>query len=238
MERNINSLIGYKMEATNGEIGKTEEFYFEDDSWKIKYIIVKTGGWLFFRKVLISPIALVKGDWKEGVFPVTITKEQVSDSPGIDTDKPVSRQQEIELYGHYAWQRYGGSGFYAGGTAEAMDFAPIIDETITKEADPTDKRSNDGLHLRSTQNVTGYNIHATDGEIGHVTDFIFDDQTWQILYFVVDTNNWLGGKKVLIKVKHVNKMEWDDSKVFVNVSIEDVKTSPLFEEPDYLHLQV
>lgn len=238
MKRNINSLKGYKIEAANGEIGKVEEFYFEDNSWQIQYIIVKTGGWLFFRKVLIAPAALIKVAWKEGVLPVNLTKEQISNSPDIDTDKPVSRQQDIELYGHYAWQRYGGSGFYAGGSAEAMDFNPIVDETIVKEADPADKRSDDDLHLRSTENVTGYNIQATNGEIGHVCDFIFDDQTWQIGCLVVDTHNWLGGKKVIIETKHVQKIDWNDYKVFVDVTVEDVDSSQQFEGSNYHDLEV
>ncbi len=53
MKRNINSLTGYSLKATNGEIGEVKEFYFDDESWTIRYLIVKTGSWLSGREVLL-----------------------------------------------------------------------------------------------------------------------------------------------------------------------------------------
>lgn len=237
MIRNIKSLLNYKIEATDGLIGEVEEFYFDDKSWKIRYLIVKTGTWLSERKVLIVPNALIKHPWKDRSFPVNLSKEQVRTSPDIDTDKPVSQQQEIELYGHYSWQRYGGGGFYAGGSAAVMENDPIIDETVTNETDPHDKRSDDDLHLRSTEEITGYHIHAPDGDIGHLNDFIIDDLTWQIKFIVLDTHNWFGGKKVMIKVEHVKKIDWIENKIFLNITTDVVEKSMLFNKADYLPAQ-
>ncbi len=106
MKRSIKSLIGYTMGATDGEIGKVKEFYFDDESWTIRYLIVETGSWLSGRKVLISPDALLTPDWQQKVFPVNLTKKQIKNSPHIDTEKPVSRQQEMKLYEHYPWTSY------------------------------------------------------------------------------------------------------------------------------------
>lgn len=223
------------MEATDGDIGKAEDFYFEDTTWVIRYLIVKTGNWFLYRKVLIAPQAIIKGGVAPGVFPVNLTKEQIKTSPDIDTDKPVSLQQDMQLYGHYAWQRYGGSGFYAGGSAAAMDNVPIIDEKIMKEADPGDKRSDDDLHLRSTKAIMGYHIHASDGDVGHVSDFILDDANWQIMYLVVDTHNWFGGKKVLIETGTIKEIQWDNSRVIVNISTEEIKECPVFDEWQFEH---
>jgi hypothetical protein len=103
MQRNIKSLIGYGMEATDGDIGKVKYFYFDDTTWLIRYLILKTGNWFLYRKVLISPQAIVKRYKASGLFALNLTKEQIRTSPDIDTDKPVSRQQDMELYGHYAW---------------------------------------------------------------------------------------------------------------------------------------
>jgi hypothetical protein len=103
MELNINSLTGYSLKASNGEIGKVKEFYFDDEAWKIRYLVVNTGGWLSGREVLIAPHAVTGVDWLNRVFGVTLTKKQISDSPEINTHKPVYRQQEIALYNHYAW---------------------------------------------------------------------------------------------------------------------------------------
>jgi sporulation protein YlmC with PRC-barrel domain len=233
MQRNIKSLIGYGMEATDGDIGKVEEFYFEDTTWLIRYLVVKTGNWFLYRKVLIAPQSIVKRNAEPGVFPVNLNKEQIRTSPDIDTDKPVSEQQDMQLYGHYAWQRYGGGGFYAGGSAAAMDNVPIIVEKIMKEADPNNKRSDDDLHLRGTKTIIGYHIHASDGDVGHVSDFIFDDTNWQINYLVVDTHNWFGGKKVLIETGTIKEIQWENSKVIVNTPTNLIKDGPVFAESQF-----
>lgn len=235
MERNIKSLTGYTIGATDGEIGNVDEFYFDDKDWIIRYLVVKTGSWLFGRKVLIAPQAVQKIDWELKRFLVNLTKEQVQNSPEIDTDKPVSRQQELELYEHYAWQRYGGNGFYAGGVWAVLPTAPVYDETIVNGDNNADNPNADNMHLRSSAVVTGYNIHATDGDIGHVNDFIIDDKTWQILHFVIDTHNWIGGKKVLVDVKNITDIQWDNSKIILDISVEAVKDCRLFDESQFEH---
>jgi uncharacterized protein YrrD len=234
MHSNINSLIGYDMGATDGEIGKVTEFYFDDSNWTIRYLIVKTGSWLLGHEVLISPGAVIKKSSTQETFPVNLTKEQVRTSPDIDTNKPVSRQQEIELYGHYPWQPYWGSGFYAGGLWEASNTSSVIDEKITNSPDDKGKIADDDQHLRSTKEITGYNIHAIDGEIGYIKDFIIDDQTWKLLYLVVNTHKWFGGKKVLIEVSHIRQVEWDKSKVFVNITVDSVKNSEAYHEMEFI----
>ena len=235
MQRNIKSLIGYGMEATDGDIGKVEDFYFEDTTWAIRYLILKTGNWFLYRMVLISPQAIVKRYKAFGLFAVNLSKEQIRTSPDIDTDKPVSRQQVMEQYGHYAWQRYGVSGFYAGGSAAAMDNVPITDKKIIKEADPNDKRSDDDLHLRSTKTIMRYHVHASDGDFGHVSDFIFDDANWRIMHLVVDSHNWFGGKKFLIETGTIKEIQWENSKVVLNISINAIKGCPLFDESQLDH---
>ncbi|MEO8963037.1 MAG: hypothetical protein ABI325_14215 [Ginsengibacter sp.] len=226
--------LGYSMEATDGGIGKIEEFYFEDTTWVIRYLILKTGNWFLYRKILISPEAIIKRDIAPGIFPVNLSKEQIRTSPVIDTDKPVSRQQVMQLYGHYAWQRYGGSGFYAVGSA-IMDDDPIIDEKIIKEADTNDKRSDDDLHLRSTKTIIGYHIHASDGDFGHVSDFIFNDANWQIMYLVDDSHKWFGGKQFLIETRTIKEIQWENSKVILNISINVIKGCHLFDELQFRH---
>ncbi|MBK5271923.1 MAG: PRC-barrel domain-containing protein [Bacteroidia bacterium] len=235
MQININNLIGYNLEATDGEIGKVKEFYFDDKTWEIRYLIVKTGNWLTGRKVLISPQALLVPDWGKEVFPINLSKEQIKNSPDIDTDKPISRRQEIKLYGHYPWRSYWGSGFYAGGFGGYINSDLVIDERIAKDVDFTDQQSDDDPHLRSTERVSGYHIHATDGDIGHVKDFIIDDQTWQVTDLVIDTHNWIGGKKVLIPVRHVKDIQWDNFKIITDISIAFIKDCPLFNESEYNH---
>jgi uncharacterized protein YrrD len=238
MQRNINSLIGYDMGATDGEIGKVKEFYFEDNTWIIRYLIVKTGSWLFGHEVLISPEAVIKNAWKQEILPLNLTKEQIRSSPDIDTNKPVSRQQEIELYGHYPWQPYWGSGFYAGGLWEASNTSSVIDQKIINSADDKGRIADEDQHLRSTKEITGYNIQGTDGEIGYIKDFIIDDQTWQILYLVVDSNKWFGGKKVLIGVHHIKQVQWHECKVLVDITVDTIKNSETYHEMDLINPEI
>ena len=238
MEHNINNLLLYTMDATDGLIGDVKEFYFDDETWHIRYLVIKTGGWLSGREVLISPVALLKEKWRNGLFPVNLTKKQISNSPDIDTHKPVARQQEIELYGHYQWESYWGSGFYGGGSMGVSMPFPVIDRKVLIEADKEHKHADDDIHLRSTAIVTGYHIHATDGEIGHVNDFIMDDENWQIKFIVVDTHNWFGGKKVMVPVHLIKKIEWSDSMVFLDMSMAAIKKCKLFAEEDFIHMQI
>ena len=232
MERNINSLIGCHLEAKDGRIGEVVEFYFDDKTWKIRYLIVRLGHPLNSRQVLISPDALLRTTGQKELFSVHLTKEQINKSPNIDTDKPVSRQQEIELYGHYGWPAYWIGGLNSGGNLEDTTPIPVTDEKNMDQINANKKPDAD-LYLCSTARVTGYTIYANDGEIGHVNDFIFDDQTWQLVNFVVDTQSWAGGEKVLIAVEHIKELVWQKFEVFLDMTIAGVKNSPLFDALKY-----
>ena len=231
MLHNINDLFGFRIAAKDGDIGKVKDFYFDDETWTVRYLIVKTGPW-FSREVLISPEAVIDHSWEENIFYVDITKEQVRDSPDIDTDKPVSRQQEAELAKYYPWQSYWGSGFYPSGIWGVIESTPRIDPATISAVDDTELAHED-KHLRSLKVVTGYHIQAADGDIGHISNFIFDDRTWQIAYLLVDTHNHIGGKKVLVAVRHVQDVEWENSKIAIDLSVDGIKTSESVEKGKY-----
>lgn len=239
MQRNVNNLIGHNLDATDGEIGRVEDFYFDDRTWTIRYLVVKTGNWLSGRKVLISPGVLLRHSWESGIFPVSLTKEQVRNSPDIDTEKPVSRQHEQELASYYSWEPYWGTGFYPGPlwgvipSTERLEPDAIMNPDTIREEEAIEK-SNEDVHLRSCRQITGYHIHATDGDAGHVNDFILDDQTWQISHLLVETHHWIGGKKVLIPVRDVKDVEWEDSKVVVDLTADAIKNGDAVDKWDYI----
>jgi hypothetical protein len=115
MMRNVKELRGYAIRATNGVIGTVDDFYFDDEDWRIRYLIVSTGKWPSLRKVLISPCAIGSPDWMIQELPVSLTKAQVKRSPSIDTRKPVSRQEQ-EYARHFEFPTYwGGAGFWGMG---------------------------------------------------------------------------------------------------------------------------
>jgi hypothetical protein len=173
--------------------------------------------------VLISPYALIAVRKEEQDIAIDLTRKQIEDSPSLDSDKPVSRQFEEAYYGYYEWPGYW-SGPYMWGVY------PYIVRDPEKWKEPTAAEKAWDPHLRSTHDVSGYHIQATDGEIGHVEAFILDDETWAIRYLIVDTKNWWPGKKVLVSPQWIERVSWDESKVFVNLSGEAIKQSPEYTE--------
>jgi sporulation protein YlmC with PRC-barrel domain len=229
MKRSVKSLKSFTMGAIDSEIGKVDEFYFDDETWTIRYLIVNTGGWLSGRSVMISPFALKEPNWEREIFPIDLTKQQVQDSPDIDTAKPVSREQELALYDHYAWPygEPGGAGFYGGmGMMGMTDSRVPFEDSIAEQY--AERRVAD-QHLRSTGEVRGYTIHALDGTIGDVEDFIIDQNTWRIHFMVVDTGNWFPGKKVLISPKWIREIDWQSSSVYLDLYVEEIKNSPEYD---------
>ncbi len=228
MKRNINSLLGFTIKGTDGEIGKVEEFYFDDRSSTIRYMVVKTGGWFSDKKVLISTESFEKVEWKSKSISLNLTQEKIKNSPDIDTDKPVSRQHEELMRGYYAWPSYYGYGMLGNREFGMWGYPEVegIEEIHKIRATEHEK---DNTHLRSTHEVTGYDIHATDGNIGIVDDFIIDDVTWQIDFLVVKTGNWFSGKKVLFSPSRIKDIDWKTGAVIINTTIAYVKSSPEYD---------
>jgi hypothetical protein len=229
MLRNATHLKGLVIRATDGELGTVDQFYFDDETWAIRYLTVETGGWLGGRQVLISPFSIAHMDWQAKRVDVALTKQQVENSPDIDTHKPVSRQHEAAYLGYYGYPNYWG-GLYLWGPA----FHPAglaIPITASKEAMAERiRRESTDSHLRSTEAVTGYYIDATDGEIGHVNGFVVDDEAWATRYIEVATRNWWPGKKVLVSPAWIERVSWADSKVYVGLSREAIKDAPEYVE--------
>ena len=217
------TLGNYKLKGKDGEIGSAKEFYFDDKFWAIRYLVADTGNWLTGRKVLLSPYALVNINEEEENIVVNLSEKQIEDSPSLESDKPVSRQFEKQYSDYYALPGYWDGGLMWGAY-------PYILREINESEEEKHKKESWDPHLRSTKDVTGHDIQANDGELGHVEDFIIDDETWAIRYLIIDTKNWWGGKKVLISPKWIDRISWKESKVFINLSRETIKQSPEYSE--------
>jgi hypothetical protein len=225
MLTNATFLKGLAIQTTDGELGTVDQFYFDDETWAIRYLTVETGGWLGNRQVLISPISVLHTDWPGKRLDVALTKKQVENSPDINTHQPVSRQHEAEYNLYYGYPYYWGGPFLWG--PEAYPAGLTIPLAASTEAMPDiiDRESTDS-HLRSTEGITGYHVDATDGEIGHVDGFVIDDEAWAIRYIEVATRNWLPGKKVLVSPAWIERVSWAESKVFTGLSQEAIKSCP------------
>lgn len=217
----IKELQGYKILATDGQIGKVGDFFFDDLAWTIRYLVADTGSWLNEKKVLLSPMALLKPDWSLRLFPVNLSQEQIERSPDIDADQPVSRQHELRLNKYYHWPLYWAE---PGSPVAPPPMGVGRDEAVAVEEGKHEKDPD--LHLRSTKEVMKYHIRAMDGEIGHLEDFIVDDEIWAIRYLVIDTRNWLPGKKVLVARGWIQRIDWAGGRVHVELVQDSIKNSP------------
>jgi len=221
------TLSGYKLASLDGEIGKVKEFYFDDRHWTIRYLVAETGSWLASRKVLISPYALNSVFETAKDISVNLTKKQIEKSPSLDSHKPVSRQFEDDYYSYYGWPTY-----WSG--SSVWGYSTYLERDSSKWGQKIKSEKSWDRHLRSTHEVTGYHLQALDGEIGHVEDFIIDDENWTIRYLVVATRNWWPGKKVLVSPSWIERISWDESKVFTNLSRQTIKESPEYTEESLL----
>lgn len=246
MLRSMKDLEGYAIGATDGTIGHVKDFYFDDKAWVIRYLVVDAGAWLANRLVLISPIAIGKPHWDEKILPVSITQEQVRNSPDIDTRKPVSRQHEMDHLAYYGYPYYwGGGGLWGAGMYPNLmrpgyegfgiprPEQPEAGDTFTRAE--AARHQDDDPHLCSCKAVIGYHIEATDGDVGHVHGLLVDEESWAIRYMVVDTSNWWLGHKVLIAPPWIRDMRWVEEKVSVGLTRQAVKDAPAYDPAAQLH---
>ena len=215
-------LLTYGIRALDGAPGTAQDFYFDDVAWTIRYLVVKTGSWLAERPVLVSPVVVGQPDEQTKSIPVALTSEQIRNGPDISTDLPVSRQREEVLVRHYGWIPYWDS------------MSPMAMATLIMPPEPTQKNDDSSRipadpHLRSTAEVLGYHIQAADGSIGHVEDLLAESNDWVIRYLVVDTRNWLPGRKVLVSPAWVHRVVWNERSVHIDLRREHIEQSPPFD---------
>ena len=227
MLHDFKKLFGAKLAAKDGDIGHVRDFYFDDQSWTIRYVVADTGSWLTGRQVLLAPRAFgshALGDAAApgAILPVNLTRRQIEDSPPIDAHRPVSRQNEIEYFNYYGWPSY-----WPGDSLSFGAGVPIAGLRGDEVDRPPGHAQRDDVHLRSMKAVAGYRLHATNGEIGEVRGFLVHDESWVIDELGVETGHWYAGKAIRVRTANILRIGYDDSRIFVNLALEDLnKTEP------------
>ena len=223
MLRSLKDLERYIVSATDGDLGTVVNFLLDDQHWTVRYLVVEAGGFLGGRKVLVSPIFFREADWLTRRFHVAMTIEKIRNSPGVDVDLPVSRQHEQDYFGYYEYPHYwGGEGIWGMGAYPGTLLPGTWDRTLAKRS----PRTAADAHLRSARDIQGYGIQGSDAKVGHVDDFLVDDETWQVRYLVVDAGHWWLGKKVLVAPRWATSVSWEESTVHVDLTREQIKSSP------------
>lgn len=226
MLRSTKEFERFAIAARDGVFGRVLDFYFDDASWVIRYLAIDAGEPGAPHRVLMSPRAIQGSDWSAQHFRVALTQEQIRRSADVDSIKPVSRQHAMGYFGYDEYgKHWGGGGLWGAG------FYPDILQAglATLERQQAD----DDPHLRSANAVARYYVHASDGDIGHVSGFLVDDGTWAIRYLVVNTSNWWLGHEVIVAPTWVDDVDWAASIVTVDLSRQAIKDSPAyhFERP-------
>lgn len=241
MLRNISEMKGCIVRAVDGDIGHVSDIYFDDVQWAARYVIVDTGTWLQSRKVLVSPFAFRVPFWFDRTLSVSLTKEQVKDSPNVDLQLPVSRQHELEYSNYYGYPYYwGSSGIWGWGSQPNMLMSGYDGLLVNAEANlqhaqlavadmEAEQEACADVHLRSVNVVKDYRIDATDGDVGHVTDMLVDDTNWAIRYLTVETGSWWLGHKVLIARQWIDSVSWDEGSIKIALTREAIKNAPIYD---------
>lgn len=199
----LKQLLGYKISAIDGEIGKVKEFYFDEMSWTIRYIIVETGSLFFGRKVMISTQAIIDAQWETEHLLTNMTIQQIETSPKVEDGKQLTRGQEILLNQHYNWKSY-------------------WDVSIQKIADGSNS------YLFHTNDLTGYQLIASDGQVGSIKDFIVDKTSWKINSIVIDAFKTTPAREIVLSPRWIKEINTDNSIVTSDHTTAEIKSNPAF----------
>jgi hypothetical protein len=229
MQRRLSAFKGYTIEAPDGNVGFVSDILFEDNDWKLRWFVIRTGSWLSGRTLLLHPSALERPDILRRAFPVTLTKAEVEASPDIASDPPVALQMDEAQHAYYAYNPVWDEG-YSG--VDALGMSARTRPYLSSGQNYDVWQAGDA-HLRSLAEVTGYHIHAIDGDIGHLEDFLVDDESWTIQYAIVNTKNWGFGNHVLVSSAEIKAVNWNERYIRLELTCYAIKSSSSWQEPDW-----
>jgi len=218
MLHNLKQIRGHKLAAIDGSIGHVKDFYFDDKTWAIRYLVADTGNWLPGRQVLLAPYAFGVLNQDGKLLNIRLTRKQIENSPSIDEHRPVSRQYEQNYYNYYGWPTY-----WEGGAVWGLSDYPEYLSTHPHDFQSYEYPKWDDIHLRSVNAVTGYAIEATDGTLGTVSGFLVDQKRWVIREMAVETGHWYSGKEILITPAKISRISYEESKVYVDLTKADLE---------------
>ncbi len=214
MLRNITDLYANRLIAADGDIGHVQDFYFDDQTWVVRYLVVNTGTWLTGRLVLLSPHAFGGFDEVDGkAMLVNLTRKQIEASPSIETHQPVSRQYEVEYYKYYGWPTY-----WTGDAIWGQGGFPMAQPPARPEWTGTRHHHRDSKHLQSSKAVIGYHLQALDGIVGHVSGYLVNDKDWAIHHMLVKPGHWYSGREISIPTDQIQRISYEESLVIVNLT--------------------
>lgn len=234
MLRKLKNLKGFTIQGKDDDLGKVEDFYFDQERFVIRYVVIDTGNWLQEELTLISPEAFEEINYETEEIFVNLNSEELKEGPSIEKNKPVSKETEEKLVNHFEWPVYWTGGAYPASGTAVQGASVRRDKIFNYEESPakqkqTGKKDTES-NLRSFNEVRKYHIQAEDDEFGHLEDLFIDEENWVIRYLLVDTRNILPGKDVLIAPEWLQSISWNEEKIYVNKTKEEIKNAPEYKE--------
>jgi len=239
MLRKLSDLEKFQVKGRDGDLGKVSDFYFDQERFILRYLVIDTGHWLQHELTLISTEDFEDIHYKDKIIEVNMNKEELESGPSLEKNKPISKIMEEKVVHHYDWPLYWSSANLSGSEA-APDNPPQRDKLFgyddMSDEEKKAKEEEVDSNLRSFNEIKGYHIHATDKEFGHLEDLFVDEEGWIIRYLLIDTRNLLPGKNVLIAPEWIDYISWDKEDIFVNKTKKEIKEAPEYREEATGHL--
>jgi uncharacterized protein YrrD len=232
--RRFRELADLTLQAADGDIGSVEDLYFDDGRWTVRYFVVKTGGWLLGRHIVVTPASIEEIDDQGGVLRLRLTREQIEQAPPIERARPIDRAYEEAYFRYFRMAPYWDT--VPGPSPTVVPYPGTVPPAAMSTAPPSQAARNPTL--RSANDLIGAGIHARDGDIGYVEDLVVDDEEWVLHYVEVDTRKWLPGKKVLVQMGRIERIDWEDRFVAVALTRRAIESAPAYDPaelitPDY-----
>ncbi|MCM3399368.1 MULTISPECIES: PRC-barrel domain-containing protein [Oceanobacillus] len=237
MMRLTSQLKQFNIHATDGELGKIKDFYFDDRNWEIRYAIVDTRKWLPGRKVLLSPNSFIEVDETNESVNVEFDKLMIRNSPPVPENEDLTKDKENHLIDYFGWNSY---------TDNALPHAergllgtfPIIGLENERPPEEPHLNRNGRYHehdnyLRSEEETNDFKVHAKDGKIGRIVDMIYDTSQWIIEYIVVRSSKSIVENEFYIfHTRQINTVDWFEKDLYINDSLEGILNNKPFQQKE------
>ena len=236
MWRRLEYLREYRICATDGDIGPLVDFYFDDRTWVIRYLVVDAGGWFSKKLVLVPTFVLERVDEDSRTVSIGLAKERIRESRRTESEQTVADYRTSQMW--RSMRKSGGfplswghhEPFMIGATGAPPEAIALVYQR-QQQAEFEESSKNPAAeppHLRSEAEIIDYRVHAIDGKLGYVDDFLLEASAWKIAYIVVGTRNWFTSKQVLIPHEVVNAVNWGERNLSVSLRRKMVEKSPEF----------
>lgn len=227
MMRSIEDMFGCSVTCTDGDLGKIDQIYFDMHSWRMRYLVIDTSAWGYGQKIWVPRCCIHQIDFASSVVKLNLDQQKMLGSPAIDTQKPISRLQEARIVNYYGCKPYweeayakGASQHPSGAINAAVEVKPGTHERMTLHTNAVNIK----VHLLSTEQASKYTIEAVDGPIGHIRDFVFDDETWAIRYLTIDTHEWWQSEsEVLLSTESIDSIDSAVSTISITLSRDAIR---------------